>query len=88
MRTTFRKSFARDLKKIKVRGTLDGVRQIIEAVEAAPDPLAIGGLKKLSGTDRFYRIRLGDYRIGIVIEGDAVEFVRCLPRRDLYRFFP
>jgi mRNA interferase RelE/StbE len=45
-------------------------------------------LKKMSGTGNFYRIRVGDYRLGAVVEGDQVEFVRCLPRRDLYRFFP
>lgn len=88
MKSTFRKSFARDLKKVKDRDILDGVRGIIEEVEAANDLSAVGGLKKLSGADRFYRIRVNDFRVGIVIEGDTVEFVRCLPRRDLYRFFP
>jgi mRNA interferase RelE/StbE len=42
----------------------------------------------MSGTGNFYRIRVGDYRLGAVVEGDQVEFVRCLSRRDLYRFFP
>ena len=45
-------------------------------------------LKKISGTTDFYRIRVGDYRIGIVAGDDEAEFVRCLPRRDLYRYFP
>ena len=42
----------------------------------------------MSGTTNFYRIRIGDYRIGVAVEGDTVEFVRCLARRDLYRYFP
>lgn len=88
MRTSFRKSFARDLKKIKDQSLLDRVREVIGAVEAANDPGSIGGLEKLSGTDRSFRIRLGDYRIGVTIEGDVVDFVRVLPRRDLYRYFP
>ncbi|NPA92437.1 MAG: type II toxin-antitoxin system RelE/ParE family toxin, partial [Chloroflexi bacterium] len=36
----------------------------------------------------FYRIRLGDYRLGLEIEGDTVVFVRFLHRRDIYRYFP
>ncbi len=88
MKTSFRKSFARDLKKINDQSLLDRVRQMIEAVEAANGPREIMALKRLSGTANFYRIRLADYRIGIVIEDETVEFVRCLPRRDLYRFFP
>ena len=88
MKVTFRKSFARDLKKVKEYDILKRVRQVIEEIEKAPDLQDIGNLKKMTGTSHFYRIRIGDYRIGIVIERDTVELVRCLPRRDLYRFFP
>ncbi len=42
----------------------------------------------MSGFHDFYRIRIGDYRIGIALANAAVEFIRCLPRKDLYRFFP
>jgi mRNA interferase RelE/StbE len=88
MKATFRKSFVRDLKKVKDQEVRDGVGQAIENVEAAADLQAVSKLKKLSGAGDYYRIRVGDYRIGVVIEGDTVEFVRCLHRRDLYRFFP
>jgi len=88
MNTAFRKSFARDLKKIKDDGLRDRVRQVIEQVEAATELQSIADLKKLSGEGAFFRIRIGDYRIGLAIEGETIEFVRCLPRRDLYRYFP
>ena len=88
MTTTFRKSFARDLKKIKNQDVRDRVRQVIANVEAATELQAIDDLKKLSGAEGFFRIRIGDYRIGLYLEGETVEFVRCLNRRDLYRYFP
>jgi mRNA interferase RelE/StbE len=88
MRTGFRKSFNRDLKKVKDRAILGRVAAIIEEVEGADTPGQIGDLKKLSGSENAYRIRVGEHRIGLMIAGDAVEFVRFLPRRDLYRFFP
>lgn len=88
MRTSFRKSFDRDLKKVKDRELLGRVAEVIERVEAAETASDVGDLKKLSGSDDAYRIRIGEYRIGVVVEGDLVEFVRLLPRRDLYRFFP
>jgi mRNA interferase RelE/StbE len=88
MKVTFRKSFPRDLKKIRDQSVLDGVRAAIEQVEAVSQPQEISGLKKLGGAEHYYRLRVGEYRIGVAIEGDTVEFVRCLPRRDLYRFFP
>jgi mRNA interferase RelE/StbE len=88
MNVTFRQSFARDLKKVKDQAVLDRIRRAIEQVEGAATPQAVGELKKMSGTGNFYRIRVGDYRLGVVVEGDYVEFVRCLSRRELYRFFP
>jgi len=88
MRIVFRKSFTRDLKKTTDQDIRDRVRQAIEQVEAATQLQAIDDLKKLSGAANFFRIRIGDYRIGLVVEGETIEFVRCLPRRDLYRYFP
>ena len=35
-----------------------------------------------------YRIRLGDYRIGIEIQKDTIIFTRFLHRKDIYKFFP
>jgi mRNA interferase RelE/StbE len=35
-----------------------------------------------------FRLRVGSYRLGLFVEGDQVELVRCLHRREIYRFFP
>ncbi|MFO0790448.1 MAG: type II toxin-antitoxin system mRNA interferase toxin, RelE/StbE family [Pirellulales bacterium] len=88
MNVAFRRSFTRDLRKIKQRQVLKSVQRAIESVEAAELLTDIANLKKLVGYDTFYRIRVGDYRIGVVIEAGEVDFVRCLHRRDLYRYFP
>ena len=88
MKTVFRKSFARDLKRIKDQDLLKRVEQVIAEVEAAAHLQEIGNLKKMGGTTNFYRIRIGEYRIGVAVEEDTVDFVRCLARRDLYRFIP
>ena len=31
---------------------------------------------------------VGSYRVGIAVEDGSVEFIRCLHRKDIYRFFP
>jgi mRNA-degrading endonuclease RelE of RelBE toxin-antitoxin system len=38
-------------------------------------------------TDR-YRIRIGDYRVGIEVNGDVIEVMRVLHCREFYRYFP
>jgi len=86
--TKFRKSFGRDLKKVKDQALHDRINLAIEGIEAAHGLQEIDHLKKMGGAKNHYWIRVGDYRIGFVVEGDLVVFVRCLPRVDLYRFFP
>lgn len=88
MKTAFLKSFYRDVKKIKNADLRERIAAVIEMVEGAAEPAAIAELKKMTGASKSYRIRVGDYRIGVVIEGDTVQFVRCLSRRDLYKYFP
>ena len=88
MKTAFRTSFLRDVRKISDVRVRAQVRAAIEAVEAAGALSEVPHLKKMSGGSGFYRVRVGDYRIGLAVDGDEVEFVRVLHRRDVYRFFP
>jgi mRNA interferase RelE/StbE len=84
----FKESFVRDLRNIKGKGLLTRVRELIELVEQAPHLGQVANLKKLSGGGNSYRIRVGDYRLGLTVEGDTVTFVRFLHRKDIYRYFP
>jgi mRNA interferase RelE/StbE len=82
-RIEWRKSTTKDLRRI----TSSDVTKIIRAVEdLGSDPFP-NGHTKLSGSDRAYRIRVGDYRIiyevfsGILL----IEVVRVGHRRDVYK---
>jgi len=88
MKVEFKQSFAKDLRRIKDKGLLKRVRETIEEVERARNLSEVQGFRKLRGEDRYYRIRIGDYRLGVVMEGEVVTFVRFLHRRDIYRYFP
>jgi mRNA interferase RelE/StbE len=84
----FKSSFIKDLKKIKEKQLQSQIRGLIEKVEASGNMIELENVKKLSGSDVYYRIRLGDYRVGLKIENDTVCFVRFLHRKDIYRYFP
>lgn len=88
MNLEFKASFVRDLKKIKDKKLKVRVQEIIEAVEQAHSLQELESVKKLKGNDRYYRVRIGDYRIGLSVEKDTVTFVRFLHRKDVYRYFP
>lgn len=89
MKVEFKKSFAKDLKKkSKDRQLSAKVEQIIGQVDEAQDTHQITNLKKLKAEGNFYRIRSGDYRLGLIIKDDTVTFVRLLHRSEIYRYFP
>jgi mRNA interferase RelE/StbE len=84
----FRQSFTRDLAKVKDRDLLRRVKIAIETLESAESLERIKGLKKLRGVGNYYRLRIGDFRIGLALEEGEVVFVRFLNRKDMYRYFP
>ena len=88
MRVTFRESFLRDLRAIKDKSALRRIREVIDSVEQVKQPADIPHLKKLKGQGQYYRIRIGEHRVGLQIEADTVTFVRVLNRKDIYRYFP
>ena len=88
MKVEFKSSFVKDLKKVKAKQLQNQVRQVIEKVERSAVISEIEQLKKLRGGDVYYRIRLGDHRIGMKIENDTVYFIRFLHRKDIYCYFP
>jgi len=89
MRTAFRKSFARDIKKHRIDRELHSrIREIILETEAAETLSSIKNIKRLKSEGPYYRIRTGNYRLGLMVEGETVTFIRVLHRKEIYRFFP
>ena len=88
MNTAFRESFDSDLSAIRDAALLRRIKKAIEHVEAARTFQQIPNLKRLEASGKYYRIRVGDYRLGFVFEQGAVTFVRCLDRKEIYRYFP
>ena len=88
MKLVFMTSFLKDISKIKSNATLKRIKDVIESIEKTEDIQSISYLKKLRGVDRYYLIKVGEYRIGLSIAENTLFFVRCLHRKDIYRYFP
>ena len=88
MIAAFKTSFVRDLKKVKSQQILGLVSHSIEAAEKCQSINDIPNIKQLKGAKNHFRIRIGTYRIGLALENDKLYFVRCLPRKDIYKLFP
>jgi len=84
----FRRSFAKDLKKIRRKALRQEVQAVIEQIEQSTTLHDLPNVKHLTSEGPYYRIRIGDYRLGLLVEDDTVTIVRFLHRRDVYRYFP
>lgn len=88
MNVEFRKSFEKDLNNLRDESLLQRIQAVIEEVELAENLGDVNNLKKLKADGNYYRIRVGDYRIGISVNENIVIFVRVLHRKEVYRYFP
>ena len=66
MRGSFTKDFNSQLAKIGDKYLALAVKDAIENVEKAKSPWEIIGIKKLKGHKTAYRMRCGNFRVGIL----------------------
>lgn len=89
MNTQYLPSFLKDLKALKSTPAYDSIRMLaFETIPNCPSLEEVRNLTKLIGYETAYRIRLGDYRIGLFVESDTITFARVLHRKEIYRYFP
>ena len=88
MRTEFKRTFLKEIKNLKNNSLKLAIAQCIIQVEKAENIDKIKSIKKLVGYRNYYRIRIGEYRIGLKIEYPVVYFVTVLHRKDIYSHFP
>lgn len=89
MQVSYRKLFLKDLKKLKSQSIYERIKTL--AFEILPNAVnleSLTNIKVMKGYPNRYRIRVGDYRIGIEVKGDEIEVMRVLHRREFYRYFP
>ena len=89
MKLEIRRSFTRDIRRIQNQSLLNRIDRKIAEMEAASDITEVSGVEKLtssSGND--YRIRIGNYRLGLTIENEVAILVRFGHRSDIYQSFP
>ncbi|MBI1937227.1 MAG: type II toxin-antitoxin system RelE/ParE family toxin [Ignavibacteriales bacterium] len=88
MKILFETSFEKDIRKITDDEIKTLILQTIQNVKSATTLREIKNLKKLHSFKDYYRIKIDNYRIGLELFKDTFIFVRCLNRKEIYRYFP
>ena len=75
--------FDEDLSAIADAGQLRRIKRAIERVEAARTFQQIPNLKRLDAKGKYYRIRVGDYRVVFKIADTEVFILGIRHRKDV-----
>ncbi len=81
------KTFSKDIVKINNKDILIKLKELLKSIEESSTLKDIPNLKKLKGYRNYYRIKIGDYRIGMELSSEN-ELILILHRREIYRYFP
>jgi mRNA-degrading endonuclease RelE of RelBE toxin-antitoxin system len=89
LKVEYRQLFLKDLKKLKKQPIYSEIFDLTFTTLPKMNSLQdLSQIKGMKGYPNRYRIRVGDYRIGIEINQDTIEVMRVLHRREFYRYFP
>lgn len=80
---TFAKQYERSPAHVK-----ESVKRVITALDNAKSLKEIKDIKKLSGFEFYYRVRIGQYRIGLKEQTPKVFLFCVLERSQIYKIFP
>jgi len=88
MNVEFSKNFEKQIDHIRDSKLKNEIAGIVRLVIKAESLEQIPNIKKLKGFKSAYRIRSGDYRIGIIFQAGTVYFMAFANRKEIYRIFP
>jgi len=89
MNVEFDHSFLKSLRKLKDVQLREKVEQLILSLEQTDSLSKISSVQKIVGFNSYYRVRIGDYRLGLEkLSTDSVRLIVIAHRKDIYDLFP
>ncbi len=88
MKVEVHKSFEKDIEKVTDKKLAIQLNEIIDELETVSLLAEIKHLKKMKVKGNYFRIRVGNYRIGLKFEKETITLLRFMHRKDIYSYFP
>ena len=82
------KKFLKELATLPNKTRQKVEKLVFDEISTCQNINEISNLQKLTGYKSYYRIRLGQYRIGLRYEENTLIFERIMHRKDIYKYFP
>ncbi|SOD18800.1 type II toxin-antitoxin system RelE family toxin [Pedobacter xixiisoli] len=84
----YNKKFLKDLSSLPKKDRDKIENFVFDEINQYNSSSEINKLEKLSGYQHYYKIRFGNFRIGIKLENESLTFERVLHRKEIYKLFP
>lgn len=88
MKVKYRKSFLKELSLIPATQRTKIEQFVFKSLPAADSLQQLGVIEQMKGYPLCFKVRFGNYRIGLRMEDDAIVLEKALHRKDIYRHFP
>ena len=88
MTVSYNKRFLKDLASITEKDRNKIEHFAFDEILTFKKSSEIIKLQKLSGYTNYYKIRFGNYRIGLSLVDEELIFERVLHRKEIYKMFP
>ncbi len=88
MQIRVNKTFLKELAVLPLKERIRIERFLFEKTKNIKNLYDIPNLGKLKGYKNYYKIRFGNYRVGLKYEANTLTFERLLHRKDIYKYYP
>jgi len=89
MKLLYGKRFSKDLDAIRHEAKVKKkLLELIEQIKETDSLANLKGVRKIEGYQNYFRIKVGNYRLGIKLTKKRIELIRFLHRKEMYRRFP
>jgi len=88
MKIEYKKKFLKELCKLPNEYS-QTIEEFVFDIFPTYDNLSeIGKVEKMTGYKNYFKIRFGDYRVGIKKEDNTIIIETVKHRREIYKYFP
>lgn len=88
MKIIIQKIFEKDIHKISDKKLASLINDAIEEMEQSTKLTDLRNIKRMIANGNYYRMRIGNYRLGFKVESNTITLLRFMHRKDIYTYFP
>ena len=88
MNLLFSKKFLKDIEHIQDKKARKNIEEVINSIKCCGSVSDLTGVRKMTGYENYYRLRIGDYRLGFKLENNTLFFFIFNDRKEIYTVFP